>query len=130
MNGVLSREKTNSPKLVGKLGMSILAISALANNGSVSSHVSNISNTASSSFSKNSTYDSSLYNHIPYVEVMLYEEQTITPQLSNIQSNVNKYDEIFSIFPSVRDFTEEEIKDYNKSLDTLFIPLGINVFDL
>lgn len=130
MNGVLSREKTNSPKLIGKLGMSILAISALANNGSVFSYINNISNTASSSFSKNSTYDSSLYSHLPYVETMVYEEQTITPQLSNIQSKVNKYDEIFSVFPSVRDFTEEEITDYNKSLDTLFTPLGINVFDL
>jgi len=130
MNGVLSKEKTNSPKLIGKFGLSILAISTLANNGSDSSFINHVSDTASSFFTKNSTYDASLYSHMSYTETVLHEEQTITPQLSTIEPKINKFDEIFSIFPGVRDFTEEEITDYNKSLDALFTPLGINIFDL
>jgi hypothetical protein len=29
----------------------------------------------------------------------------------------------------VRDFTEEELKEYNESLDKLFKPMGINIFE-
>ncbi len=30
----------------------------------------------------------------------------------------------------MRDFTEEEIKDYNESLDSLFVPMGVNIFEV
>ena len=50
--------------------------------------------------------------------------------ISNMDTNFNRYKEAREVFPVVRDFSEDELLQYNKSLDNLFEPTGVNIFDL
>lgn len=107
MSEALLVQKTNSPKIMASIG----AILALG------------------SFSANS-FSSSISGASPLVQHVYYEEQTNTPEISSISNKFDRYKEAREVFTVVRDFSEKELLQYNNSLDKLFEPIGVNIFDL
>src|SRR5690606_698532 len=98
--------KTNTPKLMfGIVGIS--AFLAL--------------NTSSQDMNFSSDFSSGYFN---------YEEDTHTPGIANMHFSKSRIDEVREVFPVVRDFTKEELANYNQSLDNLFKPVGVNIFSL
>lgn len=68
-----------------------------------------------------------LSNYIQYKPD--YENLTITVEkMDDTKSNYEKAIELFD--GNMRDFTEEEALIYEKSLDKLYEPIGVNIFDL
>lgn len=107
MSEALLVQKTNSPKIMVSLG-------ALLTLGSYSLN----------------TFSSSMSGAPPNVEHVYYEEETSTPEISSIANKFDRYKEAREVFTRVRDFSEQELLQYNSSLDKLFKPLGVNLFDL
>lgn len=105
----LSIEKTSSPAI--KVGIGMGAFLAIG------------------SFST-SAYTTNANSYFPYVERVTYVEETGTPEIFDMNQKSDKYQDIKELFPIVRDFTEEELIQYNKSLDKLFQPTEYNIFEL
>lgn len=59
-----------------------------------------------------------------------YENLTFTIEKINIENKSN-YEQAIELFDGkMRDFTKEESLAYEKSLDNLYKPVGVNIFDL
>ncbi|MDQ0154230.1 hypothetical protein [Robertmurraya andreesenii] len=100
-------QKNHSPKIIASVG-------ALFAFGSISMNA----------------YSSSMIGNSPIIEHIFYEEQTNTPEISTMGARFDRIEEVRELFPVIRDFSEEELLIYNKSLDSLFEKTGVNIFEL
>lgn len=80
-------------------------------------------------FSTLSSIDTS-QSVISYIDYVKQNESTVTPEISKIYNYRSHQEDLKELFPINRDFTNEELSKYNSSLDKLFKPTGINIFEI
>lgn len=91
---------------------------------------------AISAISLTTTVNTTGMFYSPRVAIMSDYEQddigtnTLTPKTYevNVKTNYEQATELFS--GEMRDFTKEEAKQYQESLEKIYRPIGVNVFDL
>jgi len=84
---------------------------------------------ALSTFSTLSSIETS-QSSIAYIDYVKQNEITGTPEISNLYKIKSRQDDLRELLPVNRDFTTEELSRYNSSLDKLFKPTGLNIFEI